>query len=125
MKALFLSLLFLISLAGCTRDEVSQQERVEKLGKQLRCPVCRGVPIADSPAALAQEMMTVVRQQVSEGKSDEEILRFFEERYGEWALLQPKAEGMNLAIWILPALFFAGGAGTIAFQIRKRRRGSL
>jgi cytochrome c-type biogenesis protein CcmH len=101
--------------------EVSNPEiRAEWIGSQLRCPVCRGVPIVDSPAVLAQEMMAVVRQQIAEGKTDDEIFRHFEERYGEWALLRPKAEGMNLAVWILPILFLLGGTGLILFRLKRR-----
>ena len=120
MRTILLSLILLVWLSGCGRSSITPEERVERLGEQLRCPVCRGVPISDSPAALAQEMMGVVRQLVAEGRSDAEILAFFEERYGEWALLQPKAEGMNLAIWILPALFLAGGVIVITVRLRKR-----
>ncbi|MDO8644770.1 MAG: cytochrome c-type biogenesis protein CcmH, partial [bacterium] len=73
-----------------------QEMRAKNLGTQLRCPVCRGVSIAESPATLATQMMEQVRQQVAEEKSDEEIFKYFEERYGEWALLKPKAKGINL-----------------------------
>lgn len=105
---------------GLVTEKIDPEARAERIGSQLRCPVCRGVPIADSPAALAQEMMTLVRQQVAEGKSDEEIFRYFEERYGEWALLRPKAEGINLVVWILPILFLVGGTGLILFRLKRR-----
>ncbi|MBI1909164.1 MAG: cytochrome c-type biogenesis protein CcmH [Deltaproteobacteria bacterium] len=98
-----------------------QESRANQLGRQLRCPVCRGVSIAESPAELAQQMMTLVRAQVAEGKTDQEILKYFEERYGEWALLQPKAEGMNLLVWVLPALFILVGAGLIVSRTRKEK----
>ncbi len=107
--------------AACNSSPTTPEARTIELGKQIRCPVCRGVSIADSPSSLAAEMMAIVRQQVAEGKSDQEVLTYFEERYGEWALLKPKAEGMNLAIWILPGLFLVGGAGFILSRIKKQR----
>lgn len=111
----------LLALLACQPAPSDPETRADRIGSMLRCPVCRGVPIADSPSALAQEMMGVVRQQIAAGKSDEEILAYFEERYGEWALLEPKAEGMNLAIWVLPALVLAGGAAGILIRLRRHR----
>lgn len=97
---------------------LEEDDRVARLGNALRCPVCRGVAIADSPAEMARRMMEEVRTQVAEGKSDEEILSFFEARYGEWSLLQPKATGENLIIWLLPLFFLACG-GVYIFLRRK------
>ncbi len=108
-------------LSACAKPSTDPQERARRLGARIRCPVCRGVSIADSPSSLAAEMMEVVRQQIASGKSDEEILKFFEERYGEWILLKPKAEGMNLVVWVLPAVVLIGGASGITMQLRKRK----
>ena len=112
--------LLVIALLGCSQPPQDPEARIQNLGKQLRCPVCRGVPIADSPADLSKQMMEIVRQQVQEGKTDEEILKYFEERYGEWVLLAPKTQGINLAIWILPALFIIGGAVFILYRTHRR-----
>lgn len=124
MKNLKRSITFILLLGmiwGCSTAPEDPAARAERLGKQLRCPVCRGVPIADSPAELAQQMMGTVRAQIAAGKSDAEILSYFEERYGEWALLQPKAEGANLLIWILPLGFIMAGAIFIVWQLGKQR----
>lgn len=121
MKGLLLSAALLTIFLSCGKPPTDPASRVERLGKQLRCPVCRGVPIADSPSTLAVQMMEILRQQVNEGKSDEEILKYFEERYGEWVLLEPKPEGMNLMIWILPALFLLGGTAFIVLRVRKKK----
>lgn len=118
MKKIVLIIFFFVIAVSCGKPLIDPAGRIERLGKQLRCPVCRGVPITDSPSELATQMMEVLRQQVNEGKSDEEILKYFEERYGEWILLKPKPEGMNLAIWILPALFLLGGAVFIVLRAR-------
>ena len=112
-------LLLLLSFLSCTRPSNDPQQRIERLGGELRCPVCRGVSIADSPSALASEMMGIVRSQVAEGKSDEEIRRYFVDRYGEWALLRPKPEGMNLLVWLAPLLFLVGGAALIVIRARR------
>lgn len=66
----------------------------------------------------------MVRQQIAAGKSDNEVLKYFEERYGEWALLEPKAQGMNLMIWILPALVvLGGGVGIVVGANRMKKKG--
>lgn len=88
--------------AAVLSPELEQQ--AYEIGKFLRCPVCQGMPIAESPATMAQDMMARVKQMLAEGKSREEILAYFEARYGEWALLEPKAEGFNLLVWLAPPL---------------------
>jgi len=62
------------------------------------------MPIADSPADMAQAMMKKVRELQAQGRSENEILKFFTDRYGDWVLLRPKAEGMNWFIWIFPPI---------------------
>lgn len=114
-RTLFFLLLIIAACAPSSRDPA---ERALAIGAQLRCPVCRGVPISESPSTLAQEMMGEVRGQIRSGKSDEEILKFFQERYGEWVLLKPKAEGMNLMVWVLPFLFLLGGGWFIRRQVK-------
>lgn len=113
-----MALLFVLSCAGPSTE--STEQRIQRLGDHLRCPVCRGVPISESPATLANEMMDILEDQVAQGKSDGEILKFFEERYGEWVLLQPKPEGMNLAVWILPILVVLGGAIFILISVKRK-----
>lgn len=122
-RIILLTALFFISTAALATTTLSleQQARAKSLGQQLRCPVCRGVPISESPAELAIQMMSLVKEQVAAGKTDEEILRYFEERYGEWALLKPKAHGMNLIIWVLPAFFLI--AGSLFIIIHYKRKG--
>ncbi len=94
------------------------EARIDRLGRMLRCPVCRGVPIAESPSAVAVEMMSLLKEQVKEGKKDAEILHYFEERYGEWVLLEPKPEGMNWGVWLLPGFFLVGGGVLILRRVR-------
>ncbi len=89
------------------------------IADQLRCPVCRGVPISESPSSMALDMMEVVRQKLNEGRTEEEILNYFENRYGEWILLKPKPSGFNLVIWILPLFVLLAGGLFLVFTLRK------
>lgn len=122
-RGIFLLLLVWLPLISCGGKEAEDLDtRAKRLGEQIRCPVCRGVSIADSPSTLANEMMEEVREQIRQGKSDEDIYQFFVSRYGEWALLQPEPHGMNLLVWILPALVMVGGGVGIVIQVRKRKK---
>lgn len=109
MRSLFLVLtLSLTAWATIPGAELDQKARA--IADQLRCPVCRGIPVAESPSELARDMMAVIRQKLAEGQTEEEVLAYFEGRYGEWILLKPKPEGINLILWIVPALLLLGGA---------------
>jgi cytochrome c-type biogenesis protein CcmH/NrfF len=69
------------------------EARVREVASELRCPVCQGESIEDSPAALAQEMKVIVREQLAAGRTPDEVKAYFVEKYGEWILLRPKARG--------------------------------
>ena len=92
-----------------------------QIGLLLRCPVCQGMPIAESPAEMAQAMMTRIREMHREGKSREEILAYFVDRYGEWVVLEPKAEGLNWLVWVLPPLVLLGCLLGLLRFIRRER----
>ena len=90
------------------------EAKAHPIGKTIRCAVCQGLSVADSPSPMAQSMMDRVRELVTEGKSEAEIHAYFVERYGEWILLEPKAEGFNLIVWVLPFVFVGLGLAVIA-----------
>jgi cytochrome c-type biogenesis protein CcmH len=105
--------------AGSSPLEPALEARVQKLGKELRCAVCQGLSIADSPASMARAQLDKVRELVSAGKSDDEVRAYFVARYGEWVLLSPKASGINWLVWLGPALLLVFGFIVIARQIRR------
>ncbi|HEY8209794.1 MAG TPA: cytochrome c-type biogenesis protein CcmH [Myxococcaceae bacterium] len=95
-----------------------QEARVQRLGEQFRCPICQGLSIAASSSPAARAELNTVRALVREGKTDQEIRDYFVSRYGEWALLSPKAEGVNWLVWLGPAFLLIGGGFTIARTLR-------
>ena len=95
------------------------EARVITLGKQLRCTVCQGVSIADSPASMARAQLDKVRELVLEGKTDEEVRDYFVTRYGEWALLEPTKTGLNGVLWLGPVAMLVLGAILILGQVKK------
>lgn len=100
------------------------ESRVHKLGKQLRCAVCQGMSIADSPAQMARAQLDTVRKLVAEGKTDDEILDWFVQRYDEWVLLEPRRHGFALFVWLGPAVAVIGGLLFVFLFIRSRNSGS-
>ncbi|MDP1914607.1 MAG: cytochrome c-type biogenesis protein CcmH [Myxococcales bacterium] len=99
--------------------EAEKEARVMRLGKQLRCAVCQGVSIADSPASMARAQLDKVRELVSENKTDDEIYAYFIERYGEWVLLQPTTGGLNSVLWLGPLALLGIGLIVIVMQSKK------
>ena len=105
--------------AGSALLDPPREARVQALGKELRCPMCQGLSIADSNSSAARAQMDKVRELVAAGKTDQEIRDFFTSRYGEWALLDPPASGMNFLVWMLPLALLVGGGFAIARTMRR------
>jgi cytochrome c-type biogenesis protein CcmH len=73
-----------------------------EVGGLLRCPVCQGLSVADSPSAMAVNMKEQVRDLLSRGYTREQILTYFEQSYGQFVLLKPKFQGVSSLVWLLP-----------------------
>ncbi|MBL8950211.1 MAG: cytochrome c-type biogenesis protein CcmH [Myxococcaceae bacterium] len=106
--------------AGTDPLDAEREARVQRLGKQIRCPVCQGVSIADSPSSMARAQLDKVRELVAAGRSDEEIYQYFVARYGEWALLSPSKQGVTSVLWLAPVLLILLGTLFIWLQVRKK-----
>jgi cytochrome c-type biogenesis protein CcmH/NrfF len=112
-----------VQVQGTLTDAQKNDPQLEALtstvAAQLRCPVCQGVSIQDSPSELAQQMRTVVKEQLASGKSPDEVKDYFISKYGEWILLEPKASGFNLLVYALPWVLVVGGLVFLAFVVKK------
>lgn len=87
----------------------------------LRCPVCQGLSINDSPATMAVQMKQRTRELLAAGYSDEQILLYFEKSYGQFVRLDPPKSGINWIVWLAPALLFLGGLAIIVRRVARRR----
>ena len=76
------------------------EERARSISKDLRCLVCQNESIDDSNASLAKDLRILVRERLVAGDSDDEVLNFIVDRYGEFALLNPRSDGFNLILWL-------------------------
>lgn len=95
------------------------EQRTNEVGQLLRCPVCQGMAISDSPAEMAVNMKGQVRELLARGYTEEQILRYFELSYGQFVLLRPKFEGVTGMVWLLPVIALAIGAAIVFFKFKK------
>ena len=86
---------------GLTVGEPTDRDRVEALGARLRCPVCQGESIVDSPTPYARDILGFVEEQVEEGWTDEQILDYLENRFAG-IRLDPRVSGSTMLLWLLP-----------------------
>lgn len=77
-------------------------ERVDRIVEELRCPVCQGLSVGDSPSETARGMRALVVQRVAEGRTDDEIREEFRRSYGDWVFLSPATAGPAALMWLLP-----------------------
>ena len=108
-----------IAWAGVTPRAASLDTRAAQIEAGLRCPVCQGLSIADSPSQTAQEMRSVVRQQLAAGAGDDAVRAYFVARYGPWILLTPAPSGLALGLWLAPGLLLVAGSALLA-GLRRR-----
>lgn len=106
--------------SGSPRTGAQLEQETDRVAALLRCPVCQGVSINDSPAEMAVNMKRQVREMVAAGYDEEQILGYFERSYGEFVRLEPRREGLDLVVWLAPLVVLVAGAAVV-FTIWKRR----
>ena len=111
------------SATGAALTDSALEAQTRLVASQLRCPVCQGLSLQDSPSELSQEMKDVVRQQLAAGKSPDEVKRYFIGKYGEWILMQPTARS-NWAVYVLPPLVLLLGGAVVVVAVRRWTAGA-
>ena len=105
-----------LAIAAAPRSE-TQGERVARLAAELRCPVCQGLSVEDSPSDTARAMRALVEQRVAEGRSDDAIRAEFRQAYGDWIFLSPPLLDPRGLVWLLPAAAILGGLALVATRL--------
>ena len=90
----------------------------------IRCPVCQGMSIADSPSEMAINMKRQVRALLERGFTQDQILDYFERSYGQFVLLKPRFEGVNTLVWLLPLVALAIGAAVVIAKAKRLQKPS-
>jgi len=120
MRAFFL-VVFLFSIALNAKAVENNENRIRHLEEKLRCLVCQNQSLADSNAELAGDLRKQVRDQVAAGRSDDEIVSYLVQRYGDFVLYEPPFKATTALLWVGPFLLFAAAVGFLLFAVRRRR----
>jgi len=102
-------------------EDEAVERRVNAIAEELRCLVCQNESIAGSRADLAIDLRRQIREQIKAGRTDDEILAYMTDRYGDFIRYRPPLKGTTLALWIGPFLLLAVAAGGGAWYVRARR----
>ena len=118
---LFFALFAIVANAQPITDEAVVEQRLAKLSHELRCLQCRNQTLAESPAGLAEDLRREIRVQIRAGKSDQEIIAFLTQRYGDFILYRPRVTATTYLLWFGPFVVMLGGLFLLFSYIKKRR----
>lgn len=125
--ALIISLILTTPAAAIVPGEMfvdpAEEARAREIGRQLRCVVCQNQSIFDSNAGLAHDLRVVVRERMEAGDTDEEILGYVQQRFGDYVLLNPPVDTHTYVLWAAPFTFLIlGGLGAALYLRAQARR---
>ena len=101
-------------------DDPVLETRARELSKGLRCLVCRNENIDESNASLARDLRILVRERLVAGDSDQEVIAFLVDRFGEFVLLSPTTRGSNIILWLAgPSMLLIGGHSALLYLRRR------
>ena len=129
MKRALLSLLLLCCVASLVFAQEARplaedpvlEARLTNLSKELRCLVCQNETLADSRADLAEDLRREIREQMKAGKSDQEIVAFLTDRYGQFILYKPRVTPVTYLLWFGPFVLLLAGLALLFRYIKSRR----
>ncbi|MBV4535208.1 MULTISPECIES: cytochrome c-type biogenesis protein [Pseudomonas] len=130
LAAAVLGLFLGLGLAGVARAAIdtyqfrddAERERYQQLTKELRCPKCQNQDIADSNAPIAADLRREIFRMLGEGKSNQQIVEFMVDRYGDFVRYKPALSGRTWLLWFGPGILLLGGFVVLAVIVRRRRR---
>lgn len=98
------------------------EERYYTLIKELRCVQCQNQSIADSNAGIAQDLREIVRQQIRQGKTNDEIKNYLVERYNDYILYNPPLKPATYLLWLGPFILLIAGFALLIYQIMRHSK---
>lgn len=118
---LTLAVTLALALLGvwASAQKVQLETRVFEIARQLRCPTCVSESVSDSSAPIAQQMREIIQDQLVQGRSEAEILAYFQTRYGDWILLDPPKRGIHLVAWLLPIIVGVVAVSVVVLLARR------
>jgi cytochrome c-type biogenesis protein CcmH len=127
MKWLLVIILLIPSLVAAEEarplaDNPQVEARLKTLAVELRCLVCQNQTLADSNAPLAEDLRREVREMITKGMSDREIIDFLVQRYGDFVLYRPPWKATTTLLWLGPFLLLIAGATALVLALRRRQK---
>lgn len=135
-KNYFLIAFFVLALAALFASTASAQDggesnpspaatpsdnEVNAVAKQMFCPVCENIPLDVCPTTACHEWRELIREKLAAGWTEDQIKEYFAAQYGDRVLAEPPQRGLNLLVYILPVVFFLGGAVVLYNVLRPKR----
>lgn len=105
---------------GAPLQGAELDRRTQQVAGVLRCPVCQGLSVADSPSGMATKMRGQVRELLAAGYDQDQVLAYFERSYGEFVRLEPPLRGVNWIVWLAPAAGLLAGSVLIGVVLKRR-----
>jgi cytochrome c-type biogenesis protein CcmH len=127
-RGLALMLLALAVVSGWAKeaaplaDDPAVEQRLISIAEEMRCLVCQNESLAASRADLAVDLRKELREQIRQGRSDDEIRDFMVSRYGEFVLYRPRVEPLTWLLWAGPFAVMIGGIVILLMYVRRRNR---
>lgn len=124
MRELAVSVVMAAAAATCSAalpQGAELEARVDRLAAELRCQVCDNQTIADSDAKLARDMKAVVREQLAAGRSEDEVIGFLSQRYGDYVLYKPPLRPSTWPLWFGPFALLGAGLWLLWRALKKQK----
>ena len=107
---------------GSAPGDAALEARVQRISAELRCLVCQNQTIADSNADLAVDLRRQVRLMLQQGQSEQQVLDFMTQRYGDFVLYRPPVKSTTALLWFGPAALLVLGVAVLLITLRRRSR---
>jgi cytochrome c-type biogenesis protein CcmH len=103
------------------QDDAAVEVQVRRLSEELRCLVCQNQTLADSHAALAQDLVQEIRVMAAKGMSDQAIIDYLVARYGDFVRYRPPLKTSTMLLWLGPFALLLAGVFSLFLQLRRRQ----
>jgi cytochrome c-type biogenesis protein CcmH len=114
--------LFVLSGVVLAQSSEPTDDDVNRVARQLYCPVCENVPLDVCPTPACADWRADIRQRLAQGWTDEQIIAYFAQQHGDRVLARPPARGLNVLVYLIPPLVLGAGAWLVARFLRGNRR---
>jgi len=121
LRTVLILILMMIGVVAFTGQALAQEpdyDRINDIAKNLNCPTCAGLNLADCRTQTCAQWRGQIGDLVQEGYSEQEVLDFFSERYGEQVLQAPPKSGFTLLLWVLPFIAILAAGGWLVYMMR-------